>query len=225
VTILIRYGALGIIGYLTPRILVGAGVPLDEWGISFGEWLGASKPWIEEWGLTLIGALLTIILTGFEAWWQPVKRGWESLFGNVVNPTAPPLIRDWNMQQAMHWWNEHIGEAAGKDPVVFFSELRQFARDGTIKIWGRPECVGLTLSDYPDRPYEMIPPEHWRDYDFDWMRYIFGDTEELIREAMTPESDVIAERYADLCVTSTEVKALWPAASTSVSKKPARQLL
>ncbi len=88
---MIRYAALGVIGFLTPRILVGLGVPLDAWGISLGEWLGLSMPWLQEWGLTLAGLTIALILTGIEAWWGPFKRVWGKVFARPTETDADKI--------------------------------------------------------------------------------------------------------------------------------------
>ena len=71
---LLQITGVGILGYLVPRVLVGVGVPLDEWGINFGAWLGLSRPWLEEWGLTIIGIIIAVIFAGIEAWWQLARH-------------------------------------------------------------------------------------------------------------------------------------------------------
>lgn len=81
----IRYAALGVIGFMTPRILVGVGVPLDAWGISLGEWLGLSKPWLQEWGLIVAGLTVALVLTGIEAWWGPIKRLWGAIIARSTD--------------------------------------------------------------------------------------------------------------------------------------------
>ena len=81
----IRIAAVGTLGYLTPRVLVGVGVPLDEWAVAFGTWLGLSRPWVEEWGLTTVAVICAIALSGIEAWWHPLKRSWNGIFAKVRN--------------------------------------------------------------------------------------------------------------------------------------------
>ena len=55
-----------------PRILVAAGVPLDEWAQCGGMLMGvAVNADVIMWGAV---ALFAVILTGIEAWWSPFKR-------------------------------------------------------------------------------------------------------------------------------------------------------
>ncbi len=66
-----------------PRLLVGVGVPLDEWAMAIGEWVGLSRPWIDEWGLTVIGLVFAIALSAIEWWWRPVHRFWGKALGRA----------------------------------------------------------------------------------------------------------------------------------------------
>ncbi len=93
----LRIAAMGIFGYFVPRILVGAGVPLDEWAAALGQLLGAPTPWMEEWGLTIIGLAVGAILSGIEVWWHPAQRIWRKIFNNTASndkDDAPDFLND-----------------------------------------------------------------------------------------------------------------------------------
>jgi hypothetical protein len=80
---LLRIAAMGIFGYVTPRILVGVGMPLDKWAADMGAWLDVSRPWIDEWGLTAFGLFLAIGLSAIEWWWRPTQRFWGNVLGRA----------------------------------------------------------------------------------------------------------------------------------------------
>ena len=70
-------GASGLISFGLPRILVGAGIPLDAWFITMGQALGAAANWIDpEMALWVITLFLGLLLFGFESWKHPVQRFW-----------------------------------------------------------------------------------------------------------------------------------------------------
>lgn len=87
-----------------------------------------------------------------------------------------------------------------------FHELRQKARDGAIVIRGREQPFGALLGMY--KPRENIPAEHWKNMDFDSVRYIFATEPQTIVEAATeadhkdlkgnpnPYVDLIALRHS-----------------------------
>ena len=104
----IRIAALGTLGYITPRILVGVGVPLDEWAVELGTWLGASRPWVEEWGLTTVAVFCAIVLSGIEAWWRPVQRIWSKVLGRVRSSGAYQFtsanLDEWRKVDALEIW-------------------------------------------------------------------------------------------------------------------------
>lgn len=69
------------------------------------------------------------------------------------------LVRD-----AYHWSisGEHNLEA-----VDLMDGLRQAGLDATIRFWGRSNRYGNVSLDR-NEPLVAIPPEHWRDFQFDW---------------------------------------------------------
>lgn len=134
------------------------------------------------------------------------------------NPTCTPLFRDWNIQEAMNWWVENIAKDEN-EAGYFFRQLRQHALDGEITVWGRKNCSGLSVDQFDTVPLVSIPAKHWDKFGFDDLRYIFGELDS-VREAASPETDdssvtVMDTRYADLRVTSTDIKGLsWHAVNT-----------
>jgi hypothetical protein len=60
-----KYAAGGVIGYAAPRLLVAMGVPVDQWIIAIGRWLGVQEAWVSSdeaiWAATFIlGAVLYV---------------------------------------------------------------------------------------------------------------------------------------------------------------------
>lgn len=106
----IRIAALGTLGYITPRVLVGFGVPLDEWAITLGTWLGAPQPWLEEWGLMIVAAGCAIVLSGIEAWWRPAQRIWtkiskrERRIPDTLVPLSDDDCREWSKVDPLALW-------------------------------------------------------------------------------------------------------------------------
>ena len=74
---MIRALGVGLLGFLFPRILIGLGLPLDQWAAVFGGWIGLSRAWVAEWGIEAIGAALGIVLSAVEIWWHPVAHFWQ----------------------------------------------------------------------------------------------------------------------------------------------------
>ena len=93
-----------------------------------------------------------------------------------------------------------------------FHELRQKARDGAIVIRGREQPFGALLGMY--KPRENIPAEHWKNMDFDSVRYIFATEPQTIVEAATEadHKDLKGNPnpYVDLMVSKAAVEKAWP---------------
>jgi hypothetical protein len=95
---------------------------------------------------------------------------------------------------------------AGSDEL--WGELRQKARHGWMRVWGRPESAAL---ERPYKPSEAITPEHWRDYGFDVLRCLQGGDERPCRSI--PDDDrrhPVSKGYAELRVNRDQVRRVWP---------------
>ena len=68
------------IGFAFPRLLIAMGVPLEEWIRLAGELLGMAAEDINTdailWAISIV---LFVVLTGIEAWRQPVERVWRKI--------------------------------------------------------------------------------------------------------------------------------------------------
>ena len=72
--------ATGLIGFAFPRLLIAMGVPLEEWIRLAGELLGMAAEDINTYAiLWAISIVLFVVLTGIEAWRQPVERVWRKI--------------------------------------------------------------------------------------------------------------------------------------------------
>ena len=164
----IRIAAVGTLGYLTPRVLVGVGVPLDEWAVVFGTWLGAPRPWVEDWGLTTVAVVCAIALSGIEAWWHPLKRSWNGIFAKVrsISSAAPQApFRDWNIYdapiyEAVEYIAEQFEELASNECYPETRQkIRQAALNGNIRIWGRKsDRIG---GGRWSLVWTLIEPQYW----------------------------------------------------------------
>ncbi len=127
---------------------------------------------------------------------------------------------DWNMQQAFQYVRDKhfqgvFPEGPTDGPLLIFSNFRQRASDGDLTIWGRPSGPGDSVQYvFNAPPLVKIPPEHWREMDFDTVLYIFGDEPDRIREAKThPDNGWnrnLPSPFWDLMVSSAELRRLWP---------------
>jgi hypothetical protein len=111
--------------------------------------------------------------------------------------------------QTVRWAMQQIAFSAHQQDVAL-NELRQAARNGIITIYGRPDSGSLPAGQFY-KPIEAIPPDHWRDFDFDITRCIMHED---ARECRTVPDDRHSLRhnevYVDLRVNSKQIKAKWP---------------
>lgn len=138
--------------------------------------------------------------------------------------SVPPSIglapdKEINMQEAFELIVERLGiPMHGHDTkstdarLTIFHDLRQKARDGTITIRGREQPFGAHGGIF--KPRENIPPEHWKNMDFDSVRYIFATEHQTIVEAATdPDDDNRRDNptpYVDLTVSQASIEKEWP---------------
>jgi hypothetical protein len=107
-------------------------------------------------------------------------------------------------------------KAAKDDTRSIWRQLRQAAYDGKITVWGRPESAALGADQFT-KPVEMVPPEHWRDYDFDELRCLVGDDETSFARTKPDDErkQSAANGYADLRLNKQQVQNLGDAAVQS----------
>ena len=84
--------ATGLVGFAFPRLLVAAGVPLEKWIRIAGERLGVAAEDINAdailWAISII---FFVLLTGVEAWRQPVARIWFTMRGRPFHLEGPVI--------------------------------------------------------------------------------------------------------------------------------------
>jgi hypothetical protein len=100
-------------------------------------------------------------------------------------------------------------DAAKDDTTPIWMQLRQAARDSKITVWGRPESGTLSAPQFI-KPVEMVPPDHWRDYDFDVLRCLAGndDTSFARTEPDDERKHSLAKGYADLWLNAEQIRHL-----------------
>ena len=70
-------------------------------------------------------------------------------------PKQDLCIRDWNIRDALEWWEKATGlKMEDVEALDFFRDLRQEASDGHITVWGRPNSEHRNPSEYT----EPMPP-------------------------------------------------------------------
>lgn len=75
---ILRVCGAGVLGYVFPRILVAAGVPLERWANSIGGRISGLNTLISlDVTLIVIGLFFAIILMTVEFWWSPIESGFK----------------------------------------------------------------------------------------------------------------------------------------------------
>jgi hypothetical protein len=80
-----RYAAQGLVAYLAPRLLVAAGVPLDDWIVQMGGYIAPTAVTTSPEAMFVATLALFIILSAVEARWEPVA-GLLARFRPVKQP-------------------------------------------------------------------------------------------------------------------------------------------
>ncbi len=160
--------------------------------------------------LYLIGSAVVAIV-GWVIYWHKSKKDPNPPQVTGRDGESAVSQRDWNIRDALEWWEKVTGLNRGDGEVLdFFSDMRQAACDGNITVWGRANSEHRTPSQYT-QPLQPIPAEHWThaENEFDVMQYVNAENEDMIRDAATPpgtDSIPVGTRYVDLRLTSAEVK-------------------
>lgn len=128
----------GILSYVFVRILIGAGVPLDTWGVSAGQFLGAHmSAQTATWMLILI---IGILLWSAE-WWFP--RLWGLVFerwGQIPIFDAGRWLYDHGNETTRAYLKAGVPypfKSISQHGASFFVEA---ARKGVGVLYGRPEA-------------------------------------------------------------------------------------
>jgi hypothetical protein len=158
--------------------------------------------------LTFSLALLsTLAFLGYRL--ERTERGHSALSSVPLHlPQADTPRYDMTIREAaMYVAASNPSWDAASDEV--WAKLRQAAREGRITVWGRPESAHL---ERPYKPMEEIPSDHWRHYDFGFLRCMHSEDEARCRsEPDDPKRYPLNKGYADLRVNRTQVQTSWPA--------------
>lgn len=66
---------LGVLSFMTPRVLLGLGIPLDVWAQKFGQWINITSTTIsDDTLLTLFGVILAVISITAELWFHIIEN-------------------------------------------------------------------------------------------------------------------------------------------------------
>lgn len=110
------------------------------------------------------------------------------------------IVGDLAIRQAI----EDVVQRLNRNILAVLADFRQSARDGALVVWGRPNGSQA-------KPREKIPPEHWRDFDFNAIQCLYQDNPNRCH-TMPDDANSMRhdERYSDLWVNKLQVDALWP---------------
>lgn len=73
--LLLRSAGLAVLGFMVPRALLAAGVPLEVWAQVIGSKIrGAAVIISADTTATLLGVALALLLVTMELWWQPIGK-------------------------------------------------------------------------------------------------------------------------------------------------------
>lgn len=193
-------------------LLIDGGLQLTQWAnsvvgmvlLGFGALcafyvlLLSALPWLRQWKIQPLITRRAAQTAGSE----PLTKGdleefvagfEEGLTGETSKPIATPKWATEQIQRSLS-----LGEHKGWD------ELQQAARLGQVTVWGRPQ-------NSTHRPLEIIPPDHWRDYHFDYLRCEFGAPADCATEPYNDRTHLRGEGYRELSIDKDQVMAKWPA--------------
>jgi hypothetical protein len=148
-----------------------------------------------------------LALAAFGSWllWPRSRKPGLSIDTDTVNAKLTPdmLVKE----AAQHLAATSSSWDAASNGV--WTELREAARAGRITVWGRPDSAHL---ERPYKPRDEIPPDHWRHYDFDFLRCMHSEDEARCRSVPDdPKRYPVNKGYLDLRVNRKQVQTSWPA--------------
>lgn len=139
-------------------------------------------------------------------WTGQLQRKFNKSLKTVESVVLP---RDWNIQDAIEWWERFANKKKEEDGIEFIDTLSQLAQDGVedggITVWGRPNAL--------HHSWEKIDKGYWKNNRIEPLAYFYATNKNAVRDISThPKvgADATAIQYFDLRVTSTEVKKKWP---------------
>lgn len=164
----IKAACAAVIGFLFPRILVAAGVPLEEWAQLIGSRIGGTAAMISAGtAINIVGFVLAFILMFAELWWQPVGKLISSVRSSkrershdarssAATSKRMPLIALYHEANRRGW---DFGGTTGH-VFDFANGLKQAGADGDIVFSGTRVHRVPALTE--DGFLEEIPKDFWR---------------------------------------------------------------
>lgn len=170
----LRAICMGIVGYMAPRLLVGSGVPIDEYAAFVGKMVGIAVT--SETALFAVAIISSLVLAGIEVWIRPIARFWGSAFGSAdklqsqtkvnATPDRMPLVDFFAAAEKCGW---RFREPPPSLIIKFVSILRQAGVDEVIQFWGRPAKQHIFNELIRAEPLQKIDSRHWLEYHIEWL--------------------------------------------------------
>jgi hypothetical protein len=159
----LRAAGLGILGFMAPRLLVAAGIPLDVWAQIAGQYfgrlaVGQGFAMTQDAAITIIGIILGLSLITVELWIHPAKRliGWLKATMTHGSREPTPTIR---LSKAIAIIFSERKDT--NDRTDIGKEILEKAADGNLIIWGsRYDELMLSQDDVPQKI--RIKKNYWR---------------------------------------------------------------
>ena len=108
--------------------------------------------------LYLIGGALSAIVGWVIYWHKSMKK--NSSLTQVTGRDGESAVshRDWDIQDAIEWWENFANKKKEEDGIEFIDTLPQLVQDGVedggIAIWRRPGAL--------HHPWERIDKKYWK---------------------------------------------------------------
>jgi hypothetical protein len=210
-----------VIGFFVQKTLSSSGI-LDQFAEDFGRWLKMNFSTsidtdVVLWGvssvlsLSLYGICLFFIWKNLRTYHVPSHSVRPAAV--VTTTTSLEPQPDMTVKEAAEHVAQSSSDVGGAASHEVWRELRQAARYGRMAVWGRPESAHL---ERPFKPMERIDPDHWRHYDFAFLRCMHSEDEARCRsEPDDPKRYPLNKGYADLRVNATQVRTSWIAKISS----------
>jgi hypothetical protein len=203
-----------LISFVMQKTLAAWGI-LDPFARDAGLWLRTNFGTSIHTAGVLWGIALTLTLLLYAASLILIWRSFRPAKTARFNKAPPSLVQVASSvperpgpDMAVRDAATHIAATNGWDAASdeVWAALRQVARDGKITVWGRPDSAHL---QQPYKPNEQIPPEHWRDYGFDFLRCMHSEDEARCRSEPDDERrHPLNKGYADLRLNRAQVVSL-----------------
>jgi len=205
----LRVCGLGVLGYMSPRILVGIGIPLDDWAQRVGQFIrGTSEMMPDDVLFAVLGGLFAIVFITAEIWFDLVKRLIDKLKSKkeqieILDARAPLIeLRDLAAKDS---WDFN---AYGSTHIIDFAKaLQQAGLDGELKFWGRPNKSSINSVNL-NEPLNEIEKEHWKDFIIEPIALFQAENNADVYSYNAAQNDWREGNYIDIH-TSEDAAAKW----------------